>query len=340
MADNLVPLIKKIRIKRENVFDGLITAFSEDKELTDHRIEVVFEGESAEGDGVAREAFDLFLSELFIQNFDGREQFIPIISPEMTHEDYKLLGSIMYHFFLNYGIFPVKIAQASLSHIFENTVSSSSLLASFTSTISKRDEEVLLQTFHNVSFEHAKILDVLSKFGIRSNPSPQNVHELILKAAKTHLFTKPFFALNGIMQGFDSFFSELPYNSIESLYSESIPSPEKVLKQLDIPEPNDQMEENTFQFIVRFIEEADQSLLATFLRFSTGTSFILDGAKIKVTAMNMSEFQARPLAYTCFKKLILPKNFCSYLRFESNFKHCLECKDTWYMEDNLTTGNN
>ena len=122
------------------LYDELISAFANNKELLEYRIEVLFDGENANEDRLAREAFDIFMNDLLLKTFDGREQYVPVISPEMTEDDYQLIGSIMYLFFINFGIFPIQLAQKSLIHIFGNTLSPSILLSSFFTTISNLQE--------------------------------------------------------------------------------------------------------------------------------------------------------------------------------------------------------
>ena len=80
----------------------------------------------------------------------------------------------MYHFFINFGIFPIQLAQASLIHIFGNTLSPSILLSSFFTTISKREEKVLFESYQGISFERLSVIDVLSTYGIRSCPTTVN----------------------------------------------------------------------------------------------------------------------------------------------------------------------
>ena len=179
------------------------------------------------------------------------------------------------------------------------------------------------------------IVDVLSSFGIRSNPTPENVSDLIFKAAKSHIITKPMFALTGIMKGFYGFFSNFPLNSIEALYDNALPTNETVLDQLDLRQAIDKLEENTYQYLKRFIEEADSGVLHNFLRFVTGSSYIYNNSKIKVNCESMTELQAQPIAHTCVKKLTLSKCFCTYLAFKTNFEHCLENKEIWSMDDFL-----
>ena len=149
--------------------------------MLEYRIEILFDGENANEDRLAREAFDIFMNDLLLKTFDGREQYVPVISPEMTEDDYQLIGSIMYLFFINFGIFPIQLAQKSLIHIFGNTLSPSILLSSFFTTISKRKEKVLFEAYQEISFERLSVIDVLSTYGIRSSPTTENVSDLILK---------------------------------------------------------------------------------------------------------------------------------------------------------------
>ena len=59
-------------------------------------------------------------------------------------------------------------------------------------------------------FEKEKKIDCLSSFGICTNPTKDNVHDLILKAAKSELISKPLPSLNAIKQGFSKFFEGRP----------------------------------------------------------------------------------------------------------------------------------
>ena len=331
--EHLVPVFRKINLRRDNVYDDLIAAYVQDPELKIYRIDVVFEGEHASGDGLAREAFDIFLTELFLKAFDGSEQFVPVVSPEMSEQDYILLGEIIFHFYINFGLFPVQISQASLASIFGNNLCTSSLLESFFKTISKKDEKILFETYHGLSFNKMDITETLSTFGIRSSPTNENVADLVLKAAKTHIITKPSFALAGIMKGFNGFFDDLPKNSIEAIYNNALPTNQSVLSHIDFPQAMDQLSEKTFQYLKRFIDEAESRKLKDFMRFVTGSAFILGSSKIKVSCTTMTELQARPISHTCVKTLMLSKCFPTYLSFKNNFEQYLDNKDYWVMDD-------
>ena len=333
VAGKLSPVVKILFVNRDTVFEDVIKTYMEEPDILRHRLRVMFNNEVATGDGVAREAFSIFLEQLFLRTFDGRVQYIPVVQPEFSEDEFLIVGKILYHFYINFAVFPVQISAASLSYIFCGELRTSSLMQSFFDILSKADGNTINATFYSNAFEKHKLIDILSSFGIRSNPSKDNIRDLIIKAAKSELITKPLTAWTSIKEAFNGFFEDLPKSCITALYEKAMPSNSKVLSYMHISEANDKLEETTIRFLKRFIEDANPSTLKSFLRFVTGSSFILPGITIAVNFQNLSEFEARPIAKTCIKSLVLPKNFNTYIAFENNLKYYLEHQEHWVMED-------
>lgn len=317
LADHLVPIPRKLIVRRDFVFEDIVNFFS-DKEVFDYRFEVSFDGENAEGDGVGREAFDIFINELLLKNFDGREQYLPVMMADVTEDDYEHIGSIIFHFFLNFGVFPFQIARASLTHALGKPVKNQLLMESFLLSVSKKDATFLSNAYSGAFFDKAAAIESLSVYGIRRLPTVENIEELILKSAKMHVINKPAFAMLHIVKGFKNFFSDLPENCIEAMYGNALPTPNTVMQAISFPDPKDDAEERAFEYFKRLIDEADQPLLIKLLQFTTSSSYLLPGAKMTVSCKSMSEFVSRPTSFTCFKKIYIPKNFSTYLAFQNN----------------------
>ena len=100
-------------------------------------ITVRFIDEAATGDGVAQEAFSIFMDQLLFKCFEGTSEFIPIIQPEFGIDEFEIVEKIFYQFFLNFGVFPLQIARVSVEHLFFGVYENSSLIASFHKYCSK-----------------------------------------------------------------------------------------------------------------------------------------------------------------------------------------------------------
>ena len=176
-------------------------------------------------------------------------------------------------------------------------------------------------------------MKILSNFGIRTLPNKQNITELVCKAARNELITKPLPALTAIQSCFGNFFEDLGPNAISSIYNTATPTNDKVSKYINYPEPTDRMEDKAFEFLRRFINEAIPAVLQDFLKFTTGSSFILPGVLIGITSELIGEIESRPIAKTCIKQLTIPRNINTYHAFQKNILFYIGDSEYWAMED-------
>ena len=156
---------------------------------------------------------------------------------------------------------------------------------------------------------------------------------MIYKAARSELITKPSSALLAIKSGFKDFWNDLPKHSVSAIYEISCPTPEKIKAYVIYPAPYDKLEDRAFNYLQRFLEEADMCVLELFLRFVTSCTYILPGVQIMVSSELMSDSAARPTAKTCMKMVKIPRNFNTYFSFANNMKLYLSNVDHWAMED-------
>ena len=99
-----------------------------------------------------------------------------------------------------------------------------------------------------------RIIEIFSRYGIRSLPTRTNVADLVTKAAVSELLSKPLTALNAMKESFGNYFDGLPRQSIEAIYEHYDPSQGKVLDYIDFKEPSDKMEESVFEYLKRYLD--------------------------------------------------------------------------------------
>ena len=155
------------------------------------------------------------------------------------------------------------------------------------------------------------MIDILSIYGIRTIPTPNNIYDLVCKIAIKELITKPFPALSSFKQAFGNFFENPEH--IHAIYDLAMPTATNVLDHIQFPEPLDNMEEKAFSFLRRYIREANGEVLHTFLQYVTGCTFILI-----ISATVMNELETRPVSKTCIKTLTISKNVPTYYAFKKH----------------------
>jgi len=328
---SLNPDSKILEVSRDGIFDDLMKAFS--KRIC-HTISVKFVEEDAYGDGVAREAYSLFMDHLLFKTCEGRSQFVPQIHPEFSEDEYQTVGKIFYHFYINFGVFPIQLAKASLETVFVGSCRESVLMESFFSFISSNEARILQNAINHQTFIREEITNILSVYGVRTIPTKDNLAELVCRISKNILVTKPWQALMSIKQAFGTFFDGCNKESISAIFEIASPSSTKILEHIIFPDAAiDEMEENTFQFMRRFIEEADESTLKKFLQYVTGCTLILPGLRIGITTQIMNELEMRPISKVCIKMLILPKNIPTFHQFSQLMDYYFNHNELWAMED-------
>ena len=256
---------RTVLLSRQDVFSKLMYLYGKDRNLLSYQIEVLLEDESGVGDGVAREVYSIFIEHLLQVAYEGREEFSPIILAEFGEEEYDVVGKILYHFFINFALFPVQFCEVSLQNAFIGQYSENTPIGSFLKFVSRSDNLVLSDVLMQSKFDYERIVDTLSRFVIRANPTKDNIRNLIIKAAKMELISKPSPAFRSF-KDLRNFFKNFTGNHISSIYELSKPTNTKVLQYLNIPVPSDQPEENAFDYLNRCIDESDKQTLEAFLR--------------------------------------------------------------------------
>ena len=255
-----------------------------------------------------------------------------MVLPEFGEEEYEVVGKILYHFFINFALFPVQFCEVSLHSVLIGEYSEQILIKSFLRFISRKDSSILTDALMKNKFDHGLVIEALSKFAIRANPTKNNIRNLVVRAAKSELITKPCAAFNTFKE-LRNFFKVFTGNHLKSIYDLSKPTTLKVLNYINFPVAIDSYEEKAFEHLRRYIDECDNQTLEAILRFCSGSSIIIPGINIHVNSENMGEMESRPISKTCVKMLAIPRNIPSFHAFKSKFDFYLNHAELWCLED-------
>ena len=179
-----------LHLNRQDVFDELMKIYGKDRSILSHQLEVSLVDETAKCDRVGREVCSIFLEQLLQAAFDGREEYAPINLPEFGEEEYEVVGKVLYHFLINFALFPVQLCEVSLHSVFIGQYSEQILIESFLSFISWKGSSVLTDAVVKNKFDYGLVIDALSKFDIKANPTKNNVTSLVVRAPNSELITK------------------------------------------------------------------------------------------------------------------------------------------------------
>ena len=140
-----------------------------------------------------------------------------------------------------------------------------------------------------------------------------------MEVARAELVRKPFYALTKMKEGMSATFRSLvTTNDIAAMYHVCIPTSKNLLATLYPEPPRDPDEEKTFRWLMRYVSELSKESVLKLLRFVTAWETVVPGKRIRVEYDTMSDAAIRPRARTCFRILVLPKNYRTYVQMKRN----------------------
>lgn len=152
--------------------------------------------------GVLREVYSLFWDEFLSKQSDGHSEFTIPVGPNLSDEDYVILGRILSHQFIQCGTFPLRIAQASIQNLLTGHVSDDCKINSLLRLLPPNERECLSRALSGEGmFPKEEMIDILEDFNIRRLPSPENIKTLVLQAAVAEFITKPYLGLTKMREG-------------------------------------------------------------------------------------------------------------------------------------------
>ena len=144
-----------------------------------------------------------------------------------------------------------------------------------------------------------QLIEILSHFGCRQIPTPNNIQQLINGVARHEFLVKPLRALytlhSGVPQVRQGFWSQFSLQELFALYATLNATPAIVLDRIEEPEQANSAQTRIFCYLIRFIGNMKQEELHCFLRFATGSSVMTD----KSIKVNFNSLQGQPINHSC-----------------------------------------
>ena len=331
-ALKLLQFDKYIIVSKSNVNDELLQIYK-DIDIMKYKLAASFDEHDATGDGVLRELYSLFWEQFFAQNCQGDTEVALTITQHMIPDDFYTVGRIITHEFLQCGVFPVRLAKASVHHALFNEVGESELLDSFCCIHPPKQREILNKALEGRRpFPRGQLLDLLEDFKVNQLPTPDNIHQIVIRVATTEFVSKPSLALMKLREGMGHFWNDIKREEINALYNLSKPIVRLVIERINAT-PTDMQEEAVFRWLKRFLFESGDRMCAAFVRFATGSDVLMPDQKIAVRFESVSTFALRPRSRTCFSVVIVPKNYRNYSELQDNFDHYLRDHTAWDLAD-------
>ena len=308
-----------LTVNRDTVYTDLLNHYKRRTTLLG-KVKIEFENEDAVGDGVSKDGYSEFF-ESFYKKMDGYVEKIPI---HIDEEELELIGKIVTHAFFCYNIFPQQLSKCALVYNIFGSIDDGSLIKSFLRFLTPK-EAALFHDLPRVANSEPliqPIMDVLFDFNIFSRPSKENLNDVLAKAGKTALVKNPLFSMKSIIKGMGPFWNKLSKEMFYSLFTSTELTAQKLIDSFTCIEQSNQ-ESKVITWLHRFVRCCETNQLFKILRFITGASVYVPEMNIKVEFIDQAYFPLSPRAHTCFKILILPRQYRSFTELEDNLNNTI-----------------
>lgn len=317
-------------VDRNNVFEDVLDMYRIGEVLGECPIKIKYGGEQAIDDGgVQRDMYSAFWEEAYSKFFDGATNLIPMVHPQIDMKVFRVLGRIISHGYLVSGHLPVRIVLPTLINMIlgPTEIPAQVLLNAFVDYISATERESLKKAlqFDGTNFPQHMIdtlLEVLSRYGCRTVPTPTNLMSTIEHVAEHEFLTKPAAAISmvnsGIPNAHREFWSSRTLGGLLFIHGELTVTSTKILQLLMLPNASSVNEKRVHSYLTTMISNINKDELRSLLRFITGSS-VCSAKDILITFNSLSGLARRPIAHTCDCTLELPTTYVNYDDFYEDF---------------------
>ena len=317
-------------VSRENIYNEMMTLYKK-RNILSHKIFISFVNEDAVGHGVSRDAYSAFFESVYLK-MEGFFEKVPMCRFEV--EDAETLGKIITHAFICFDMFPIGICKSALKEFLKLEVTDEELFASFLEFLQPNEAELVRRCSRGLIEDVQSISDILFEYSIYTIPNKENVVQLITKAAKIALINTPCYLMQKVVSGMGNFWNKVSSHMISSLYDCTLPTSEKILSNLDANESCNQ-DQKVVTWLHRYIRCCSKEELQMLLRFVTGSPSIQPNMKIRVEFVDQMAQHLRPCSKTCFKILILPRQYSSFTEMKENLTVYIQNTSNWCVDDNI-----
>ncbi len=177
----------RIEVKRATLYEDIIKIYSTMPNLVyQFPLRVKFSGESAiDFGGVARDCFSGFWEQAYLKQFDGAALLAPVSHANVSMEHFGILGKVLSHGYFCCGFIPSRIAYPVLACVLLGpsvNISQDILVQSFSDFISTVDRTVIVKALQAKELSQElqeSLINILSRFGCRDLPAPENLKHII-----------------------------------------------------------------------------------------------------------------------------------------------------------------
>ena len=212
--------------------------------------------------------FSAFIEESYLKLFDGGSLLTPIVHPHTQLSQLATLGTVISYAYIVSGFLPIRVALPCLAAVMLGPMTNIPdviLLEAFVDSMSVHDAGVLKNALSITSTDtnlfpstiQSGRLTVLSQFGCRQIPRPDNLKHIILEVSRFSFLLKPATAIATICSGIPSqqcaFWSQMSVDRLRDVYAALAVSSVRVLAMIEEPDYADPNQERVMTYLRQFV---------------------------------------------------------------------------------------
>ena len=334
-------------VRRDYIFDDVMELYQRDVGIArEFPLCVKYLDERAiDTGGVARDMLSMFWESVYIKMFDGGTLLIPAVHHQVEMEKFPFLGTIISHGYIACGFLPAKIVFPILAAVLlgaATKVSDKIIVESFIDYLVTYDGEVLKEAFIACNAKQpfnselqGKLVSLMSRFGCREVPKPENLRRLVLEIGRHEFTVKAVGAIYSMNSGLphlhQRFWDGYSVEKLYSLYKSLTANHEEVIKMIREPDTMNGAEERVYSYLINFVGSLKSEDLQGFLRFVTGSSVMLPN-DITVIFNAATGLSRAITSHTCNSTIVIPTTYVTYPDFASEFHSILQSNFGWIMD--------
>ena len=290
--------------------------------------------EEGVGTGVLRDILATFWQRMFSSLTVGDVVKVPCIRHDQQKTEWEAIGRVLVYGFQYAEYIPICLSPVFLASCLygEESITKEELLTSFSYYVTADEREVLTKCLSGeLDCQDDDLIELLSSYKCFKLPTKDNIKALLVELAHQEIIQKPRYVAHcwaPIISALKTHPNFCNVQSINELFLGMKPNAKKVIKALH-PEIRNESEQQSFDFLKKFIKSLDPSSLKGFLKFVTGSDVLLKDQKISISFYLVDGLGRRPIAHTCGPLLEVPCTYQSYNELAEEFTNIMREKEAW-----------
>lgn len=328
---------REIVLKRSCVMKGMIHEFMDPNILKCHIMFALVDDhgntERGRGTGVTREVLSLFWKDFAVALTIGATEKVPSIRHDYQRAQWQSVARIICFGFAEESYFPLFLSRAFITACLygEDHLSKKCLIDSFMFYVSKDERETMMKCLEgSIDVDEEDVMDLLTSYKCFRRVTKENVTLIFEELAHQELIQKPKYIGNvwsEVLNALKQFSQFKDFESLSAMYAEKVPTPKRIIKIFQAT-PSTDAERECYEHLKRYVKSLDDSMLAGFLQFVTGSNVITTHSiniEFNATDGNLRSF----VAHTCSPMLEVPSTFQSYNEMSEELTNTLRNSHAW-----------